>query len=347
MGKIAGPSFSQITNHDAVNSSERSILLLTASDVRTILTPARCLAALEEMYRNLYRSPTDGGQALGFHTQDGKIHVKAGLSPHTHRYFAAKINANFSNNPVRHSLPTIQGLIVLSSGQNGRPLAILQSGVLTGIRTAAASALAAKNGARKAAKKLALIGCGVQASYQADAMIGVRNISQIIVFDIERKKTNDLAQWIKAKHGIDAVCARSIEEAAGSADICVTCTPSTKAIITASMVPKGCFVAAVGADNPDKQEIAPDVFSGARVIVDDPEQCAASGDLAHARKAGLDVPVVSLAEVASGAAQARRQESEIVLFDSTGVGVQDVAAAATVYELACQMGAGTEIVMEQ
>ncbi|NQU58136.1 MAG: ornithine cyclodeaminase family protein [Rhodospirillales bacterium] len=331
------PENSKLSNF--VDQRSGDLFLLGAAELRAVLTPAVCLAALEDTYRHLYAAPADSGQSVGFQTQDGKFHVKAGLLPGTHKYFAAKVNANFPDNQQRFDLPTIQGLIVLCDGTDGRPVAILQSGELTGRRTAAATALAAKHGARPDARTLALIGCGAQARHQVEAAAGVLPIKRVIPVDREHANAEALAAWATETLGLEATpaapVATAIADAVAASDITITCTTATHSIVTPDMVPAGCFIAAVGADNPDKRELDPRLFRNARILVDDLDQCAESGDLAHAIRAGIaslgDV-AATLADLAAGAVPGRTDEDEIVIFDSTGTGVQDVAAAAAAYE---------------
>lgn len=325
------------------NGDPGDVLLLDAPAVRTALPAATVLKALEAAYRGLAGAPADAGQSLGFQTTDAKFHVKAGLLPASHRYFAAKINANFPQNARRNGLPTIQGLVLLADGTDGRPLAVLHSGELTARRTAAATALAAFHGARADARRLAVIGCGAQARHQAEALAAVRELAGITACDIDAARAEAFAAWARQALEVPTVVVDGVASALAGADMAVTCTTATRAIIMADMVPPGCFVAAVGADNPDKQEIDPALFAHARVIVDDLAQCAAGGDLAHAIRAGVVAPgtvTATLADLAAGAAPGRLSETEIVLFDSTGTGVQDVAAAAAAYEAARERGLG-------
>ncbi|MDD9877967.1 MAG: ornithine cyclodeaminase family protein [Magnetovibrio sp.] len=311
------------------NTPLAGVEVLDAADIRARLTPAACLAALEDAYARLHAAPADAGQSVGFPARDGTFHVKAGLYPGTRRYFAAKVNANFPANPGR-GLPTIQGLIVLSDGLDGRPLAILDSGELTGLRTAAATALAARHGARTDARRLAVIGCGNQARHQITALAGVRPLAGLAVHDRDPARAAGLADWARENHGLEAEAAGGIAEAAADADIIVTCTTAARPILTPAMVPAGAFVAAVGADNPEKQELDPALFRRARVLVDDAAQCAQGGDRAPALRAGAiteDGVAADLAALAAGAKPGRTGADEIVIFDSTGTGVQDVAAA--------------------
>ncbi len=312
-----------------------SLLLLDTAELRAVLTPEVCLKALEDAYRRLHAAPTDKGRSVAFEAGQGKFHVKAGLYPGTHDYFAAKVNANFPDNPGAFGLPTIQGLIVLCDGNNGRPLAILQSAELTGRRTAAATVLAAKHGARPDARSLALIGCGAQSRYQVEAVLGVLPITHITLFDREPANAEALALWTRETLGLEVEIAATIANAVAARDVVVSCTPATAPIIMPDMVTAGSFIAAIGADNPDKQELDPELFANARILVDDVDQCASDGDLAHAIRAGIvtaaDV-AATLADLAGGAKPGRARDDEIVIFDSTGSGLQDVAAAVAAFE---------------
>jgi ornithine cyclodeaminase/alanine dehydrogenase-like protein (mu-crystallin family) len=142
--------------------------------------------------------------------------------------------------------------------------------------------------------------------------------------------------------------AGDIRQALAGADICVTCTPSHQPILSAADVPPGMFIAAVGADNPEKQELAPDLMASARVVVDLLDQCAAIGDLRHAIAAGAmtaDRVHGELADLLTGRKSGRVRADEIAIFDSTGTAIQDVAAAALVHERARAAGIGLEIAL--
>ena len=285
------------------------------------------------------------GQSVEFKTAKGKFHVKSGLSPKTHKYFAAKVNANFPENPKLHGLPTIQGLIVLCACDNGRPLAVLHSGELTALRTAAATALATKYGARSDSRRLAIIGCGLQSRYQVEAILAILPIKELIAFDIDEMRAREFARWVEKNLAVEAKTSGSPGDAVRASDVCVTCTTSTQAIVDASMVSPGCFIAAAGADNSDKQELDPQIFADARIIVDDLKQCSVDGDLAHALRAGVvkaDDVDATLAELAAGVKPGRTHNDEIVIFDSTGTGIQDVAAASAAFEIAQKLADSTK-----
>src|SRR5262249_31285723 len=125
--------------------------------------------------------------------------------------------------------------------------------------------------------------------------------------------------------------------------ICIACTASRSPILTDDLDLRGCFVAAIGADNPEKHEIAPAIMRRARILVDDIEACAAGGDLNHALRAGAlskDQVHAELADLAAGRKQGRVREDEVAVFASSGSGVQDVAAAWVAYREASRAGIG-------
>src|SRR3954467_13814405 len=119
-------------------------LLLSRGDVERLLTPDECIAAVEDAFRRhaLGEIPSPG--ILGIHVEDGSFHVKAAQIVLERRYFAAKLNGNFPQNGPRHGLPTIQGVVIVSDACDGTPLAVMDSMALTALRTAAATAVAAK-----------------------------------------------------------------------------------------------------------------------------------------------------------------------------------------------------------
>jgi ornithine cyclodeaminase/alanine dehydrogenase-like protein (mu-crystallin family) len=149
------------------------IVLLSGHDLRRVLSPRVAIDTLRETYTALADNRDDQGRSIGFMIQGGSIHVKSGLLPGTHLGFASKVNVNLPDNWNSRKLPTIQGVVVVSDAKDGRPLAIMDSIALTGIRTAATAALAAKFGARRDSKRAAIIGCGAQAEYQLEALRAV------------------------------------------------------------------------------------------------------------------------------------------------------------------------------
>jgi ornithine cyclodeaminase/alanine dehydrogenase-like protein (mu-crystallin family) len=321
-------------------------LVLTRRDVARLLDLDSCIAAVERAFRAHAEGAALAPGVLGFHVPGGGFHIKAaGLLAGPAR-FAAKINANFPGNGARFGLPTIQGVVVLSDADCGAPLAVMDSGAITALRTAAATALAARHLARADARIATICGCGAQAGPQLAALTRVRPIVRAFTFDADAAKAAAFAQAMSGRLGIAVEATGDLAAATRASDIVVTCTPATRAYLTRDHVRPGTFVAAVGADSEDKQEIAPALMAGAKVVVDVLSQCAIIGDLHHALMAGVMVEAdvhADLAEVIAGQQPGRVSDDEITLFDSTGTALQDVAAAVAVYERALAEGSGIAV----
>ncbi|MGZ8364508.1 MAG: hypothetical protein ACXW3D_10765 [Caulobacteraceae bacterium] len=153
-------------------------------------------------------------------------------------------------------------------------------------------------------------------------------------FDLSQQRAQAFAAAQSVALDLDVYPTRDLPKAALASDIIVVCTTSYEPVLMRGMVPPGCFVAAVGADNPRKQELEAELFGGAAVLVDDLGSCVKGGDLAHAIRAEvITQPAVraSLADLAAGAAAGRLTPEEIVIYDSVGAAVQDVAVAKAVW----------------
>ena len=322
----------------------RDTLVLSRHDVRRLMSMDECIDAVENAFRDhaLGRSIAPG--ILGSHVPGGGFHVKtAGLVADRQSVFVAKVNANFPGNPSRFGLPTIQGVIVMYDAINGRPLAILDSIEITSIRTAAASAVAARHLARGDAATATVCGCGEQGRSQVRALTRVRPIRQVLAFDTDFAKAERYAQELSDELDVDITPVGELGTKTRRSDIWVTCTTSRRWFVGREHVAPGSLVLAVGADNEEKQEIEPALLAESTVVTDVLDQCAAIGDLHHALELGEmrreDVHA-ELADVVSGRRPGRQRDDEIIVFDSTGTALQDVAAARLVYERAVATGVG-------
>lgn len=325
----------------------RATLVLTQGEVAALLDLDACIAAVEEAFRlhALGKSLKPG--VLSVHVPGGAFHIKAAGLKLARPYFAAKTNANFPDNPATRNLPTIQGTLVLCDGEDGRPLAIMDSMALTALRTAAATAVAVKHLARADAKVVTLVGCGIQGAAQARALLRVRPIERLFVVDTDVARARAFAATMAAELGIAVEPApEGLRQAARQSQVVITCTTAKKAFLGPKDVTDGAFIAAVGADNPEKQEITPQLLAESVLITDSTEQCAAIGDLHHAIAAGVLKPLhvrAELGEVIAGLRPGRTSPEDTVVFDSTGIAVQDVAAAVAVYERALAKGLGLAV----
>jgi ornithine cyclodeaminase/alanine dehydrogenase-like protein (mu-crystallin family) len=312
-------------------------LVLTRDFIAARMTSRAYVVAVRRAFEQLAHGKIDippVGHARGF---DGAFHVKSATGLDSPRRVAIKINGNFPENPVRHGLPTIQGVIALFDAECGRLLALMDSVEVTAQRTAAASVVAAKVLASPDAHRLALIGCGTQARYHLNAFLDAFPIRSVACYDLDTDAAGRLAA-AAAGRDIDAQVAHSARAAAEHADIVVTSTVSRMPILGRDDVALGCFVAAVGADSPHKHEIAPELLQRARVVPDVLAQACVMGDLHHALEAGTmratDVHG-ELADIVAGRIAGRTRADQIFVFDSTGTAIADLAAVNAIFEIAC------------
>ena len=321
-------------------------LILTRRDVQELLGLDECIAAVESAFRLHAEGKSLAPGVLAVPARDGGFHIKAAGLELGRRYFAAKTNANFCSNPSRHGLPAIQGVVVLCDADDGRPLAVMDSIEVTIRRTAAATAVAAKWLARKDSATATVCGCGSQGREQLRALARVLPLARAHAYDADEAVARAYARELSNELGIEIAPARDLAAAVHDSDVCVTCTPSRTAFLMREHVRPGTFVAAVGADSPDKQELEPRLLAHAVLVVDVLEQCASIGELHHALEAGVLTRAAvhsELAEVLTGRRPGRQSDQEITIFDSTGTALQDVAAAALVYEKAVAKGKGVRL----
>ncbi|MFL6209884.1 MAG: ornithine cyclodeaminase family protein [Pyrinomonadaceae bacterium] len=318
-------------------------LLLKRQDVAALLSIEECIAAVEQVFRLQGAGQTVPPGVLGVHARDGGFHIKAGLLQLDRTYFAAKTNANFPHNVQRHGLPLIQGVIVLCDGEHGYPLALMDSIEITIQRTGAATAVAAKYLARADAKVATICGCGNQGRISLRALSKVRPIEKVFAYDNDEAQAQRFARELAAELHIEVTAVSDLRDAVRQSDICVTCTPARAPFLQQDYVAPGTFVAAVGADSPEKQELDPSLLREHKLVVDLLEQCAAFGELHHALKTermSKDDVHAELGQVVAGLKSGRTSSEEIIIFDSTGMALQDVVSAAAVYEKAMRLGRG-------
>ena len=328
-------------NSLSYNFMTEGTLLLTRSDVAALLTIDHYIASMEQAFRLYGEGKTNPPGILGVHALNGGFHIKAGVLDLEQSFFAAKINANFPQNVSRFGLPLIQGVIVLCDAENGVPLALMDSIEITIQRTGAATAVAAKYLARKESRSLTVCGCGNQGRVSVEALSRIFFFDTVFVSDIDKGKAERFSE--EMPQNVEVIGMDDLNNAISRSDIIVTCTPSNKYYLDRDAVKPGTFIAAVGADNETKQELDPRLLSENKMVVDILDQAASIGELHHALDAGVmkrsDVHA-ELGEVVAGRKPGRTSPEEIIIFDSTGIALQDVIAAATVYERAKQLKVG-------
>lgn len=326
-------------------------LILTGREVASLLTHADAIEAVERAFalhgRGETRMPPKVYLPLPEFDGDFRampvfirgLDVGRGARPSAGVKW---INAH-PQNPARHGLPSVVGVFILSDPETAHPLAILDATGMTALRTGAAAAVATKHLARAGAGSLGIVGCGAQAASVVRCHAALREWKRVLLSDRDGARARRLASELE-----DLSChIVSVAEAAG-ADVVCTITPSRSPVVRSDDVRPGTHVNALGADAPGKQELDPAILLRARVFLDDAAQARESGEVNLALHQGILAPEAiagTLGEVVAQRLSGRRHESEVTVFDSTGLAVQDLAVARLVYERARARGIGTEIAL--
>jgi alanine dehydrogenase len=240
---------------------------------------------------------------------------------------------SFPGNPAQ-GLPTVTGLVLLSDASNGMPVAVLDAGAVTALRTGAAAVLAAETLGRADAETAAVIGAGVNG--EAAAQTFVARGRDVMLWDLDSTRAAEVAGRIGAR------VAPSREEALG-ADLLVTVTPGREVVLGEGSLGPGQHASLMGADGPGKAEIAVEELARVRVFCDDWEQASHNGDIVHAFEAGRlsREDVTELGAVLAGDVEGRRSDQEATVFDSTGLAIQDLAITLAALEHSTKLDLAT------
>ncbi len=248
------------------------------------------------------------------------------------------------DNPAR-GLDAHQGGVLLFDGETGVPRALLNASAITAIRTAAVSAVATQQLARAEACELAIVGAGVQARTHLEALACVRHIRRARVVARRRAHAQQFVAEVRARYTFPLEAAANVEEAVGGADLIVTATSAREPVLRREWVADGAHINAVGACTPTARELDAATVAAAALFVDSRESAQdEAGDYLLAVKEGAIRRAhirAELGEVLTGKSAGRNAPEEITLFESLGLAVEDLAAAAYVYEQAQAAGAGT------
>jgi alanine dehydrogenase len=303
------------------------IPLFTARHVYEAVSAERAVEAVRDAFL---------AYAKGEWTMPPKVYVPAypagdfrAMPAHGGGFALLKWISSFPGNPSR-GLPTVMGIVLLSDASCGRLLAILDAASLTALRTGAAAVLSAEVLGRADAATVAVVGAGVNG--KAVARTFLARGRAVSIYDLDRTRAETAAEEIGA--GV----AESPEEAL-AADVVATVTPGKNVLFREGSLLAGQHVSLMGADGPDKCEIAAAELARVSVFCDDYGQASHAGDLAHAVEAGLLARehVTELGAVLTGEALGRRSPEEITAFDSTGLAIQDLAIALAAYERAGEL----------
>ncbi len=321
-------------------------LYLNQKDViRTGLTMKMAIQAMEKAL-SLY---TEGKTIMPYKTvldlderKRGRINAMPAYVGGDFDIAGIKWIAGFPPN-IYKGLPRATALIILNDAWNGFPLALMDSTLISAMRTGAVTGVGAKYLARKGSKTVAMIGAGVQARTQLEALIEVLpELEEVRVFDVRKEASEKYAQEMSQKTGLKFQISDSPERAVIGADIIVTVTVADEPIVKSSWIKEGAFFAAVGSYREEEDEV---VLEADKVVVDGIDhvihretpiiaQLVLSGKMSRDRIYG------EIGEIVLGKKPGREGEKERIFFSPIGMAVDDIVLAKEVYDLAKQKGVG-------
>jgi len=324
-------------------------LVLNSSEIKKcVQLNGQLIPIIEDAFKSLALGKTTMPPILRLDIEKyhGESDVKAAYIDGLDSY-AIKVASGFFNNP-NLGLPSSNGLMILLDSKTGMLKSVLlDKGYLTDVRTAIAGAIAAKHLSNPESSNVGIIGAGIQAKMQLEALLLVRNIKTAYIWSRDSKKTNTFVQNIKDKLNIKIIACKSPEQTVNLSDILITCTPSKSPIIKSEWLKKGLHITAMGSDAEMKNELDPKIIKDCDYYIPDSQsQTSILGELNHAIKAGLvsaEKKYNELGSVIINSNLGRRNINDVTVADLTGTGVQDTAIARHTYKISADKGFGKMI----
>ena len=306
--------------------------IIEKEQVRQLLTPEKCIAAMETALMDLETGKCDMPQRLICKMPNG---AAFGFMPaYVGDYFGAKVLTAYAAN-MGTEYPSHIGYVMLFESEHCTVSALVDASSVTEIRTGCVSAVATRLLARADAHKLAIIGAGAQARSHLAAIRLVREITEVTVYDLFPAAAERYAAEMTEKYGIPVKVVSSVAEAVADADIICTLCPAKEPYLTRDMVKPGVHINAVGTFSPVTREVSSDLVAAARLYSDHtPATKKESGEYLIPLQEGLiteDHILGSVGELLLGKAQGRVSDDDITVFDALGLAVEDIASAKMVY----------------
>ena len=280
-------------------------------------------------------------EAIGY--QDALYGFKSGFD-RSGLSLGLKSGGYWPNNAAK-GLTNHQSTVFLFDPESGRLNALVGGNYLTAVRTAAASSVSIAHLARKDARVLGMVGAGHQASFQLKAALQQREFEQVLGWNLHAAELARL-EAVASEAGLPFKAVER-EQLCAEADVIITITSAREALLQADWIKPGTHLACMGTDTRGKQEIDPAIFARAAVFTDEIAQAVSLGESQHAIASGLisEADITPIGDVINGNHPGRSSADEITLFDGTGVGLQDLAAATACVHAAIEQGLAIEVAL--
>jgi alanine dehydrogenase len=319
------------------------MLIVPEREIADLMTRAAAFTAVEGVFAAMaagdaYNFPVIR-EAIGH--EDALYGFKGGFD-RTGMALGLKAGGYWPHNLEKHGVINHQSTIFLFDPDTGRVRAMVGGNLLTALRTAAASSVSIKHLARKDAKVMGMVGAGHQATFQLRAALEQRQFEKVIGWNYHPEMLPNIEKIaIEAGVPFEAVPLERMVEA----DVIISITSAFAPSLMADHVSPGTHIACMGTDTKGKQEVEAALLARASVFTDEVAQSVSIGEAQHAVAAGLisKADMHQLGAVINGTHKGRSGDDEITLFDGTGVGLQDLAVAASVVDLAVRKGVAIEV----
>ena len=315
-------------------------LLLTDEEVDRLMTMDQCVQVMEESFRQAGQGKTSNRPRSRIRMPRGFHHLMAAAVLDS-GVFGLKTYTSFRSG--------VRFLTILYDSNTGDLLGMVQGGRLTQLRTGAVSAVATRHMAREDAATVGIIGTGVQGRSQLAGVSAVRNVGGVKAFDVVQESAKRFAEEVSDELGLEITPVETAEEAAKGVDIVITMTTSRTPVLLGDWLQRGQHINAAGSNHWIRQEVDDDVVRKAdKIVVDSLEDAQVeAGDLLYPIERGRVrwSQITELADVVVGHVKGRESVEDITLFESQGIAVSDVAAAAYCYKKAREQGIGIELPM--
>ncbi|PDT54057.1 MULTISPECIES: ornithine cyclodeaminase family protein [Sinorhizobium] len=321
-------------------------LLLKKDEVRRLIGMTEVIGAVEEAYKAFNSDQVEQPDYIGIDLPSprGEIDFKLGYYKANEVISMKASSGGFIDNPTAHGMPNGMATIFLFDARSGALSCVMDGSLILGLRTGASGAVSVKALARKNARTIASIGTGNQARMQIRAINEIMKIEEIHAWDNNPETLSRYKTDIESEFGIPVIMANSKKEAVEQADILITTTRGKGSLVEADWVKPGTHIVAIGTDQRGKQELDPEIFRNAKLVVDSISQCTEKGETWHP----LDRNIITrndihgeIGEVLLGQKPGRESHDEITIFDSTGMAIQDNTTASKIYQNAIANNVGT------
>jgi len=321
-------------------------LILTREDVLEVLSMKECMEVVEHAFVELVSGTAELPMRIPIRSPEGlSLYMPAYLKEM--KALACKVVAVYKDNPVKFNLPTTIGKVLLQNPETGEVTCIMDGGYLTAVRTGAASGVATKYLANEGpGLTCGVFGAGVQAKTQLWAVTEARSLSYALVFDKDEAASGKFASEMSEKLGIEVKVAGSTREILET-NIIITATSSTTPLFDGTMVKAGTHINGIGSHTPNARELDTEIIKRSKFIGDSREACfKEAGDIMIPLQQGSITEnhfYAELGEIITGKKPGRINNSEITIFKSNGLAIQDAATAKLVYEKAKELGVGNHV----